>query len=135
MIYDIPEVVLHTLYKCSDENDLKCCEKCPYRKWSKEYQGEWKCRQLLMRDAYELMCPKLTELMSNKIRKSDAQDVSEFFKKLVRVNKMALVNAGMSKGELYTWQMGKSTPKLTKFVAVLRACGYDIKIVRRKENE
>ena len=91
-----------------------------------------------MRDAYDLLNPRVAEIKAaikennnKKLSKLDAQDIADFFKKLVKMNKHALFEAGMNGGELYTWSTGRSTPKLTKFVAVLRACGYDINIVRR----
>ena len=135
------ELVISTLLRCSDENDLKACDKCPYRKWSKDYFGDARCKNLLMRDAYDLLNPKLPEIQAQakenttprRLSKLDAKDVTDFFMKLVKLNKHALFEAGMSGGELYTWSTGRSTPKLAKFVSVLRACGYDINIIRRKD--
>lgn len=124
-------VILEYLRRCSDPNDLDSCEKCPYLKWSKQSYGENQCKNMLMRDAYNIVYEVDEEKQKvKKLSKLDSVDVVDFFAKIVKDKKDILKKYGLSDAIISNWAKKISTPKLPKFVSVLRALGYDIKVIR-----
>lgn len=128
-------IILEYLRRCSDPDDLDSCEKCPYLKWSKRMYGENKCKNMLMQDAYHIVYEVDEEKQKvKKLSKLDSVDVVDFFAKIVKVKKDILKEYGVSDSNIANWAKKISTPKMPKFVSVLRALGYDIKVVRRNND-
>ena len=84
-----------------------------------------------MRDAYNIVYEVDEEKQKvKKLSKLDSVDVVDFFAKIVKDKKDILKKHGLSDAIISNWSKKISTPKLPKFVSVLRALGYDIKVIR-----